>query len=183
MEADAENMTLLADVVKRYQLEEGLEEVAAACVLILKLKNTELDETVLTDAIAAEKIHRQKTTSQNFIAKHWRGDYSLGFAWWAIGISVNVALKLFEKLTDDYFEKIDVAKAGEFERLLHDLGPFCFGLFCLTVFVWHGVGTWRSATRYAARIENKKSYWGAIAKTLILIGYLTGWAAIIKGAG
>lgn len=181
MEMSNDDDMSLSDLITKYQLDEGIGEVADILVAILKENNPDIDASSLYEAIAIELLNRNQNKRQNFIAKHWRGDYSLSFSWWVIGISVNVINKIFDVVDNEYFKKINLKTAQEVEQILYYVGPLISYLFAIFVFVWHSVGTWRSATKYSLAPENKNSYWGTVAKVIICLWVAASYGAMIKG--
>jgi hypothetical protein len=101
----------------------------------------------------------------NYIARHWRGELSLPVSYWINGFLGNIAATLaIVAITastnlKDYFRP---------ELAL--LSIVSVWITVLVVFVWQMVGVWRSATSYQ-RIR-LKSYWGGIAKFVVIIALL-----------
>lgn len=98
----------------------------------------------------------------NFILKHWRGDYSLGFSYWIIGSllsAVVIALTAWVGSTDE----------------IRQLDPIATGLFILSFYtfvviltLWQFVGVWRSAEKHTQR--GGKAGWAALAKVMVVLG-------------
>jgi hypothetical protein len=116
---------------------------------------------------------------KNFITKHWRGQYSLGVAYWVVGIVSNLAA-VFAILLASQF----ILTAVPFVPL----SIFIFfvlvwsGLIALAV--WQTVGIWRSATR--RRIERhaagRRAFWAVVAKVAVCLGVVQLATLMVKTA-
>jgi len=117
---------------------------------------------------ASEKTRLREISQQslarqpNFILKHWRGDYSLGFSYWVIGSLLTVVVL------------IATNAVGSFDRL-RELGPRGSGFVILTFFgfllaltLWQLVGIWRSASKHKQR--GGKAFWAGLAKVMVVLG-------------
>lgn len=107
----------------------------------------------------------------NFIAKHWRGDYSLPFSYWVISLCTNITTSAVSALVVSYLQA-----QQSFNPFVLAFGNLLLLFMLLVVMIWHFFGTWRSATFYSLKPEKQKSYWGGIAKVLLVLG-------AIKSAG
>ena len=98
----------------------------------------------------------------NYIARHWRGELSLPISYWINGFLANLAaIIVIAAITTSTDLKT------EFRPEIALLSIILIWLAALSIFVWQTVGVWRSATNYQ-RI-NLKSYWGGIAKFVVII--------------
>jgi hypothetical protein len=117
--------------------------------------------------------------SQNFIARHWRGEYPLWVSYWVVGISSNLAAVVAIILLSQFMVK-QVSYV-----------PLTLWIFFVVLWsslaglgLWQAVGIWRSATR--RRIERhaagKRAFWPVMAKIAICLGGLQLAGVLIKGA-
>ena len=100
------------------------------------------------------------TASANWIVRHWRGELSLGRAYWFIGFLANIGLTLL-----GYAIGTSIAWAG--------LGPragsavlAAFLVFLCAFVIWQVVGIWRAAGTHMGRTGRR--FW-AIATRLVVI--------------
>jgi hypothetical protein len=105
-----------------------------------------------------------KPQSQNYFARHWRGELSLPKSYWLNGILGGVAVGAV------------IAGFGIAIARHDDAWPLSWLValgaiwLCVLVFTtWQAVGVWRSATRYK---RSGRSFWGGAAKTMIVIGVI-----------
>ncbi|WNJ88941.1 hypothetical protein [Bosea sp. 685] len=116
--------------------------------------------------------------STNFILRHWRGENSLAWSYWGVAVVGNVlglgaiiGVRLLFS-TDKGF----------------DPGPIFWVLvtswsIVLVVLLWQVVGTWRSATRHAARrtAANLGTRWATAAKIMLVLGVIRTVAEFTQG--
>jgi hypothetical protein len=101
---------------------------------------------------------------KKFILTHWRGEFSLPISYWGISFLLVVILRIASELL-----------SGELEALSTSLTATAWLLFIsyivqFTLLTWSYVGTWRSASRYAA--ESKPFAWSVLAKFAIVSGVI-----------
>jgi hypothetical protein len=103
-----------------------------------------------------------KPQSQNYLARHWRGELSLPVSYWLNGVLGGIAVAVV------------IAGLGVVIAEQNDAQPFMwlaaigFTWLCVLLFTtWQAVGVWRSATRYK---RSGRSFWGGAAKTMMVIG-------------
>lgn len=112
---------------------------------------------------------RAKTQSWNLVARHWRGELSLGWSYWGIAFLGN----LLSVMVVLVFAKIFTTERG------YDPA----NLFCLFVLQWFAIvaivvwqvgGTWKSATRHAERRSKlgQGTGWATAAKFMLVLGVL-----------
>lgn len=118
-----------------------------------------LPPTVPTDP------HPERTPSRNFLARHWRGDYSLARSYW-----LHTALMQFG---------VVALSAGVTHALAHNAPARAASSALLVIYVmglalwiWAVVGTWRAADREQARnrLAGLSNPWPLIAKVMIVLG-------------
>ena len=121
----------------------------------------------------------QQPTSQNFIARHWRGEYPLWVSYWVVGILSNLAAVVAIILLSQFMVK-QVSYV-----------PLTLWIFFVVLWsglaglgLWQAVGIWRSATR--RRIERhaagRRAFWPIMAKIAVCLGGLQLGGVLIKGA-
>jgi hypothetical protein len=132
-----------------------------------------------------DRIATKPKRSGNFIAKNWRGEFSLGTTYWLFGFLGN----LFSGI-------LAIAVVAAFQS---DTGYQPRAIFASILIVWMGivivsiwqtVGIWRSANRHiAARtLLGKKSPWAGLAKIAVFFGVLrlagtflsSGWPQLLE---
>jgi hypothetical protein len=105
-----------------------------------------------------------KPPSQNYFARHWRGELSLPVSYWLNGILGGVAIGAMIAALG-----IVIARRDDAKPLLWLVALGGIWLCVLLFTTWQAVGVWRSATRYK---RSGKSFWGVAAKTMIVIGVI-----------
>jgi GYF domain 2 len=115
----------------------------------------------------------------NFIARYWRGEYSLGASYWLVGLLaaipyslIVVALASAVKAVPSYDPKVIFYTIAS----IWILGAL--------VLIWQSVGVWRSANRHIIRrrLIGKRSPWAVIAKLAQASGVLQ-LAAVFASSG
>lgn len=114
----------------------------------------------------------------NFIARNWRGEYSLPVSYWVFGLIGNfaVALLLFG-MTAVYDTKMGFRPVYVFTFILS------IWLLSIGISVWQSVGVWRSANRYVERksLKLERAPWAVVAKLIVAIAIQLA-AAVVKSA-
>jgi hypothetical protein len=112
-----------------------------------------------------------KRQSQNYFARHWRGELSLPASYWLNGILGGVAIgALIAGLG------IAIARRDDAKPLLWLVALGAIWLCVLVFTTWQAVGVWRSATRYK---RSGKSFWGGAAKTMIVVSVIQTAASFV----
>ena len=113
-----------------------------------------------------------KFFQNSFIGKHWRGDYSLPFSYWLISFCTNITIIFTSAIIVGYLEA-----QPYFNPYILAFSNLLLLTSLVFINVWHFFGTWRSATFYSLKAENIKSYWGGIAKAMLIFGAIksVGW--------
>ena len=114
---------------------------------------------------------------QNFVARHWRGEYPLGISYWGVGFVGNV------------FAFVVIALASALTGVtINPVGILLFYVslwsFVVGLWVWQSVGIWRSAQR---RIDQratlgKRAPWAGLAKVMVCLGVLQTIGVLIRTA-
>jgi hypothetical protein len=121
----------------------------------------------------------------NFIARNWRGEFSLVTSYWGFGFLGNIVVGLVSVFAVAAFQ----SKSGyEPRAILATLLAIWLGL--LATVTWQTVGVWRSANRHiSARILlGKRSPWAGLAKLAVFFGCLrllgtfvtSGWPQLVE---
>jgi hypothetical protein len=105
-----------------------------------------------------------KQPAQNFIARHWRGEFSLPHSYWInhVLIGIGFALAIIIIAADINKHPVEAPVRWLLSLILTWGGISLFS-------IWAVVGVWRAATAYRA---NGKRFWGAAAKITIALGML-----------
>jgi hypothetical protein len=120
--------------------------------------------------------------SRNFFIRYWRGQFSLPFSFWIVGVLGPSVILIAIWL-------IMVRTASTLDRLV-DYNPYGFLAFILASWilslvwtVWDLVGLWRSATRAMHRRwrQGKHTFWGSLVKLIVINGTIgTIWAVTVE---
>lgn len=112
-----------------------------------------------------------KSRSYNFIAKHWRGEYSLGVAYWLFGFLIAIFIAVLSFV---------VGELGNSPNL----GGRAYGFLILIYYavvvivsVWQIVGVIRSASAHSSR--GGKQFWAAVAMFMVCLGAFRLFASFI----
>ena len=100
-----------------------------------------------------------------YIAKHWRGEFSLPQSYWVNGVLVLMPFNLYLRFLGDAFEAEPPQSPTVY--VFAFLLPF---LAFLPFAAWSGVGIWRSAGH---RIAEGRLGWAWVARVVILLNALT----------
>jgi len=116
-----------------------------------------------------------KSKRQNFVARHWRGEYPLGVSYWIIGFAGSIAALAFVAV-------VSAVSGGD------PIGILLFYILLWSSLVglsiWQSVGIWRSAQR---RIDQraalgKRALWAGLAKVMVCLGVLQTVGVLAKTA-
>lgn len=123
-----------------------------------------MGEPALQDNMPAMPPPLPEEPARNYVMKHWRGQYSLPFAYWVngtvLGIGAGVALGAFAYVASVQFVGMPFVW---FACML------AFWLVMILVTAWQVVGIWRSATRYR---QSERIFWGGFAKCMMVFATL-----------
>lgn len=112
--------------------------------------------------------------SNNFVARHWRGEYPLWVSYWIVNVagSASYIIVLIFAAAILYSSDDDNPVPRFFAFVAVWLGV-------LPIATWQVVGLWRSATRYTVLRANlgKGSIWAGLAKLIVILGVLRMLAA------
>lgn len=117
--------------------------------------------------------------SQNFIARHWRGEYPLWVSYWVVGFASNLAALLAIVLLSQFM-------VTQVSYVPLALWTFFVVLWSSLVglAIWQAVGIWRSASRrrIERRAAGKRAPWAVLAKVAVCLGGLQHAGVLIKAA-
>jgi hypothetical protein len=112
----------------------------------------------------------------HFFTRHWRGEYSLPFSYWVVGVIGNVVFAAIVGavvlvLRREGFNPWLVMGAL---TLIWGAGAFCQ--------LFQAVGVWRSALRYRRdrRAANRSAFWSYAAQAAVVLGALTLAAQLVR---
>jgi hypothetical protein len=113
---------------------------------------------------------------RNFFARYWRGEFSLPFSFWVVGILVGLATILIVVALDKLF---DANEYNPYTSFAFFVSVWVFGIIST---IWDVVGLWRSATRYMHRRwrQGRGTFWGGLVKLLLVGSVLSGIMAVIR---
>ena len=115
-----------------------------------------------------------------YFKRHWRGENSLGFAYWVNGVlmtnGLGIALGAVFRAAE--LSLSDPAIAGDSAAVGEDAGALLLMLLIIVVLLaqvtWALVGIWRSATRSIERAKAaqppRSAFWAYAAKLSIVAG-------------
>ncbi len=137
-------------------------------------KSTKPSESVLdpgnfTRVEPLPELSKRPSRYNNFIARNWRGEYSLVTAYWGFGFLGNILAALVPVFAAGAFQ----SKGGYDPRaLLATMVTAWVGVSAIVT--WQLVGVWRAADRHiAARVMlGKRSPWAGLAKVAAFFGLL-----------
>ena len=105
------------------------------------------------------------STSRNYLVRHWRGELSLPVAFWVNGLLFKILFTIATALFFAFLPLIGMSTtiAAVIVGLL---------LLALLLWVWQGVGVWRSATHHKDR--GGRAFWAGLAQIMVVLGALHG---------
>jgi ATP-dependent protease ClpP protease subunit len=100
--------------------------------------------------------------SNNYFARHWRGELSLPKSYWVNGV-------VFGLIVGAAVASIGygVNSRGEAQPVVWMVTLIATWVIVALFTMWQAVGVWRSATNYKA---GGKRFWGGLAKTVTVLG-------------
>ena len=113
----------------------------------------------------------------NFIARYWRGEYSLGISYWWFGFVGNIAVTF---LTVGIVMLFRTDNGYEPRAIFGSL--ISVWLLIIAFIVWQVTGVWRSADRLIARrqVVGKRAGWATVAKVVVVLGLLNSISTFFK---
>lgn len=126
--------------------------------------NTPLPEALqdLTSEKFSDIKPLSRTVSANYFLMHWRGELSLGVAYWGNLILLGIIFSFLGT-------QIDVLSLT-IHPVISSRLAFSFNMFITFIlYPWQIVGTWRTCKRGR---EGARTFWGSVVQVLIVIGVL-----------
>lgn len=141
-----------------------------------------LDPSTFEEPEFIPEIPLDPARRNNFIARYWRGEYSLGISYWWFGFVGNIA--------------VAILTAGIVILFRADDPRAIFGsvvsvwLVIIVFIVWQVTGVWRSANRLIARRQavGRRAGWATVAKVVVVFGplsafstfFTSGWPQLVE---
>jgi hypothetical protein len=135
-----------------------------------------LDPSTFEEPEIVPEIPLDPNRRNNFIARYWRGEYSLGISYWWFGFVGNIAVAVITAGIVILFR----ADRGYDPRAI--FGCFlCVWLVIIVFIVWQVTGVWRSANRLIVRRQavGKRAGWATVAKVVVVFGLLSSFSTFI----
>lgn len=102
--------------------------------------------------------------SNNYFARHWRGELSLPKSYWVNGIVFGLLVGVTVGALG-----FAVNSRGDAQPVVWMATLIATWIIVALFTMWQAVGVWRSATHY--RISGRK-FWGGLAKTVTVLGVI-----------
>ncbi len=122
------------------------------------VEKRQVDDTA--PVAAPPKVNR--ASSYNFIAKHWRGEYSLGVSYWLFGFLIAFFIALLNVTLGHLSDAMNLNTQKQGATI------FVYYVAILVVAVWQLVGVIRSASAHVSR--GGKRFWAGMAKVMACLG-------------
>ncbi len=100
--------------------------------------------------------------SYNFIAKHWRGEYSLGISYWLFGFLVAIFIIMMDIALSHFSDAMNLNTQNQGFLIL------VYYIVTIMAAVWQIVGVLRSASAHVSR--GGKYSWAVTAQVLVCLG-------------
>jgi hypothetical protein len=144
-----------------------------------------LDPSTFQEPEIIPEVPLDPNRRNNFIARYWRGEYSLGVSYWLFGLIGNIAVSV---LVAGILSLFRTERGYEPRAILSSL--VCIWLVIIVFIIWQVAGVWRSANRLIARrrAAGKRAGWATVAKVVVVLGLLSslntfftsGWPQLIE---
>jgi len=104
----------------------------------------------------------------NFVARHWRGEFSLPISYWVFGVGANLVASFALTLLLRRFEAL------EYDPLIILSSMVAVWVGTALISAWQIVGVWRSADSYitARRSGGARAPWAYAAKLMMVLSIL-----------
>ncbi len=100
--------------------------------------------------------------SGSYIARHWRGDISLGWSYWINGAVIGFIGRVL------WYGAIAGLSVGVKDRSTLVASLIAMIAITLTIYIWQVVGIWRSARKHVGR--GGKRIWAILAMVSCVLG-------------
>ncbi|WP_157676409.1 hypothetical protein [Afipia sp. GAS231] len=136
-----------------------------------------LDPSTFQEPEIIPEIPLDPNRRNNFIARYWRGEYSLGISYWVFGFVGNIAVAV---LTVGIVMLFQTDNEYEPRAIFGSL--ISVWLLIIAFVVWQVTGVWRSANRLIARrqVVGKRAGWATVAKVVVVLGLLNSISTFFK---
>ena len=172
------------DLSKLKVWREGLTEwVPAAELPELALARPPVPKASVNDH--GQNTSKKRGRFNNFIAKNWRGEFSLATSYWLFGFLGNLFVSIFAAVVVAAFQ---LDSGYQPKAIFASISIAWAGIAAIAV--WQSVGVWRSANRHinARTILGKRSPWAGLAKIAVFVGVLrlignflsSGWPQLLE---
>lgn len=111
---------------------------------------------------AAGPPSAKPSRSYNFIAKHWRGGYSLGISYWLFGFLVGIFITMMDIALSHFSDAMNLNTQNQGFLIL------VYYIVTIMAAVWQIVGVLRSASAHVSR--GGKYSWAVTAQVLVCLG-------------
>jgi hypothetical protein len=122
---------------------------------------------------------QEKSRHQNFVVRHWRGEFPLWLSYWVVGILSNV----FAVLAVGAISAITISRKsfGPTGILVYFVSTWSL---LVLISIWQLTGIWRSAQRSKQQRNSigKMAPWAIMAKIMVCLGFLQVVALLIRTA-
>lgn len=118
------------------------------------------DDATAPPPAAPPKVNQPR--SYNFIAKHWRGEYSLGVSYWLFGFLIAIFIAILDVALSHFSDAMNLNTQKQGAMIL------AYYVVSLVVSVWQIVGVIRSASAHVSR--GGKNFWAVMAKVMVCLG-------------
>ncbi len=133
------------------------------------------------DTVPLERDPHMPAAPSNFIAKHWRGAYPLGFSYWVCGAALTALVLGLSKWVQSGHLMVGLGQRGTGASIL-----LIYASLLLTT-LWQVVGIWRSAGFHTQR--GGRSGWAVAARMMVVLMvlrtsfelYQTGYPVMVEG--
>jgi hypothetical protein len=141
------------------------------------LKKGVLDPSTFEVPEVIPKYPLDPNRLNNFVARQWRGEYSLGASYWWFGFLGNLAVGLIAATLAAF----QAERGFDPKAILYTIASFWLTSGLVTF--WQTVGVWRSANRHIARrkLIGKRSPWARLAKIAVALAVLRFIASFASG--
>jgi hypothetical protein len=99
----------------------------------------------------------------NYILRHWRGDLSLGVAYWVNNFLAGIALSAV-------IRQVVRSISFSYAPLIFAIAVTLCWVGPIAISIWQMVGVWRSAGKHKAR--GGRGFWAGAARFAVVIGFL-----------
>jgi GYF domain 2 len=113
----------------------------------------------------------------NFVARNWRGEFSLGVTYWLFGFAGNVAVALIPLV----LASLHPSRSGVHPTYIFSMLVGTW-IIIVTISIWQWVAVWRSSKKFVRRraLEQRKAPWARVAQVMTVIAFVQLGAAMLS---